>query len=158
YSVALFDAQFADGEGAFAAALQQYRPRFVALYEDGFHFLVKMCLSRMREAAQCMSAMAREAGATVLAAGPGVSDHPERYFLHGVRSARLGEAAHTLRELIDPLTGRGAESPADVPGLALPDPLAPDGIYRTPRRSSERHPDVFPFPAWDLVDADRYRR
>src|SRR5258708_15013230 len=57
YSVALFDAMLAEGEGEFAAALQHHRPRFVALYEDSFNFLVKMCLSRMRDAAQCMAEM-----------------------------------------------------------------------------------------------------
>jgi len=44
-----------------------------------------------------------------------------------------------------------------VAGLAFPDPQAPGGMRRTPERAFERHPDVFPLPAWDLVDAERYR-
>src|SRR5262249_55585893 len=60
YSVALFDAMLADGEHEFALALQHYRPRFVALYEDNFNFLSKMCLERMRTAACHMSELARE--------------------------------------------------------------------------------------------------
>src|SRR5581483_6655142 len=59
YSVALFDAMLSEGEGEFAKMLAQTRPRFVVLYEDNFNFLVKMCLTRMREAAQCMSTLAR---------------------------------------------------------------------------------------------------
>ena len=101
YSVALFDAMLSEGEHEFAAALDRHRPRFVALYEDSFNFLSKMCLVRMREAACRMSAAARRAGATVIAAGPDVSDHPELYFPHGVQLALVGEADHTLIELID---------------------------------------------------------
>src|SRR5215216_4726102 len=39
----------------------------------------------------------------VLAAGPDVSDHPELYFPHGVQLALVGEADHTLIEVIDAL-------------------------------------------------------
>jgi len=66
YSVALFDAMLADGEDEFARALDQHQPRVVALYEDSFNFLSKMCLSRMRAAACHMSELARAASATVL--------------------------------------------------------------------------------------------
>jgi anaerobic magnesium-protoporphyrin IX monomethyl ester cyclase len=174
YSVALFDAMLAGGEEEFAHALDQHQPRVVALYEDSFNFLSKMCLSRMREAACRMSEQARARGALVLATGPDVTDHPELYFPHGVQFALVGEADHTLIELLDALTpemggsgwGRGVEgqpSPASphslslIPGLAMPDPGAADGVVRTPKRAPERQPDVFPTPAWDLLDVERYR-
>jgi len=175
YSVALFDAMLADGEDEFARALDQHRPRVVALYEDSFNFLSKMCLSRMRAAACHMSELARARGAIVLAAGPDVSDHPDLYFPHGVQIALVGEADHTLIELLDALrSGRlgigywglgecgGSQSPVPshqslIPGLALPDPSAPGGIFSTPKRAPERHPDVFPLPAWDLLDVEPYR-
>src|SRR5690242_1990619 len=72
YSVALFDAMLSEGEHEFEAALRKHQPRFVAFYEDSFNFLIKMCLSRMRQAAQTMSQAARAAGATVIAASPDV--------------------------------------------------------------------------------------
>src|SRR5262245_4979173 len=87
YSVALFDAMLAEGEHEFERALERARPRVVALYEDSFNFLSKMCLSRMREAACRMSELARAHGAIVIAAGPDVTDHPEQYFTHGVQFA-----------------------------------------------------------------------
>jgi len=169
-SVALFDAMLAAGEHEFAAALERHRPRIVALYEDNFNFLSKMCLTRMREAACTMIAMAREAGAFVIVSGADVSDHPELYLGHGAHAAMLGEPDHTLREVVDLLLGpvhgdkrawgEGNEylaSLSHIPGLALPDPDGPGGIYLTPRRPVERQPDVFPFPAWDLIDMERYR-
>jgi anaerobic magnesium-protoporphyrin IX monomethyl ester cyclase len=162
YSVALFDAMLADGEHEFEQALRRHRPRFVALYEDSFNFLSKMCLSRMREAACAMSAMARAHGAVVIAAGSDVSDHPELYFQHGVQYALVGEADHTLRELIEVLSGRRQEAgdgalATEIPGLVLPDSDAPGGMRRTARRPNERQLDGFPLPAWDLLDVERYR-
>ncbi len=157
YSVALFDAMLATGEEELAAALEVHRPRFLVLYEDSFNFLNKMCLEHARLAAGRMSRMARAAGATVLAAGSDVSDHPRPYFEAGVQYGLTGEADHTLRELLDTLSGRLAQPVEAVAGLALPDPEAPEGIRRTAERSFERQPDVFPLPAWDLVDVERYR-
>jgi anaerobic magnesium-protoporphyrin IX monomethyl ester cyclase len=177
YTVALFDAMLADGEQEFVRALDRHAPRVVALYEDSFNFLSKMCLSRMREAACQMAGAARDRGATVFAAGSDVTDHPELYFAHGVQAALVGEADHTLLELLalldDKRTTMGDSTwPADnhrlpfivhrqvreIPGLALPDPDTPGGVYRTAKRAPERTPDVFPFPAWDLLDVERYRQ
>lgn len=157
YDVALFDAMLSDGEHEFQAALERHRPRYVAFIEDSFNFLVKMCLNRMREAACTMTDMARKAGATVLAAGPDVSDQPQVYFDSGVQYGLLGEADHTLRELLDVLSGRSSRALFDIPGLALPDADEPGEICLTEKREPERSLDVFPFPAWDLLDVERYR-
>ncbi len=155
HSVALFDAMLAAGEEELDAALDRHRPRFFVLYEDSFNFLNKMCLEHSRRAAGRMSRKARQAGATVLAAGADVTDHPRVYFDQGVQYALMGEADHTLRELIAALhEGRATE---EIPGLAVADPRADGGVRRTEARPLERHPDTFPLPAWDLVDAERYR-
>ena len=39
------------GRPAFRAALEEAPPKIVAIYEDDFNFLSKMCLTRMRELA-----------------------------------------------------------------------------------------------------------
>ncbi|HZF07976.1 MAG TPA: radical SAM protein [Thermoanaerobaculia bacterium] len=157
YSVALFDAMLAEGEEEFAALLDAHRPRFVAFYEDQFNFLNKMCLAHARQATCRMAARARETGATVLAAGAEVTDHPEVYLGQGVEYALLGEADHTLVELLDALSGRTGQPVEAIAGLALEDPAAPGGVRRTAARPPDRQPDVFPFPAWDLLDVELYR-
>jgi anaerobic magnesium-protoporphyrin IX monomethyl ester cyclase len=168
YSVALFDAML--------AAEEDFARQLVAIYEDQFNFLNKMCLAHSRHAGCRMSRAARAAGATVIVAGADASDHPEVYFDHGVQYVIAGEADHSLGELIDMLSGRTAGGaahdpappasaapparptrPEDIAGVATPDPLAPGGVRRTPNRAVERHPDVFPLPAWDLLDVERYR-
>ena len=154
YSVALFDAMLAEGEQEFAISLDRHRPLFVVFYEDQFNFLNKMCLNHVREATYRMSAMARSRGATILAAGADVSDHPEAYFAHGVQYALLGEADHSLIEVLAVLSGRKDEPLEAIAGLALP---TPGTVYRTAVRMPERRPDIFPVPAWDLLDVERYR-
>ncbi|HEY8021492.1 MAG TPA: radical SAM protein [Thermoanaerobaculia bacterium] len=164
-SVALFDAMLAEGIDEYVELLDRHRPKVVALYEDQFNFLNKMCLSHARQAACRMSALARERGARVVAAGAEITDHPEIYFPHGVEYALLGEADHTLAELVPALLRRSgaaqltatASPITAIAGLAWPDPDAPGGVARSAARPPERQPDVFPFPAWDLLDVERYR-
>src|SRR5262249_42103747 len=91
---------------------------------------------------------------------------------HGVQYALIGEPDHTLIELLafldqrptQPVSGspqrttdNGQRTIDSLSGLAVPHPDAPGGVFRTARRPIERHPDVFPFPAWDLLEVERYR-
>lgn len=175
HTVALFDAMLAADEQEFAAALDRHRPQVVAIYEDNFNFLSKMCLTRMRQAAFTMIGMARARGALVLVSGADVSDRPADYLAHGAHAALVGEPDHTLREVVERFDHRQPTTDYDaaawkvavsrrssavdglekIPGLVLPDGRG--GVAYTPRRPVERHADVFPVPAWDLVDIERYR-
>ncbi len=155
YEVALFDAMLAESEAEWAVALDTYQPRFAVIYEDNFNYLTKMCLLRMREAAFTMSAMAAARGCTVIVAGSDASDHSAAYLRAGAHYVLLGEGEETLVELIDSLSERTATPPGDIRGLATCD----DNRPRTnPRRPPIANVDALPFPAWDLVDVDRYRR
>ena len=158
YSVVLFDAMLAEDEAEFVACLATHQPTYVILYEDQFNFLNKMCLSHVRHAACEMSEQSRAAGATVIAAGSDVSDDPAAYCAHGVQYALIGEPDHSLIELVDVLAGRSQKSLEDLTSIAWPDAFAPGGVRRQPSRRVERHPDVFSFPAWDLLDIERYRK
>jgi len=161
FSVAFFDATFAPAVEAFASALEEHRPRVVALYEDTFHFLNKMCLGHARRAACQMGEMASAKGAVVLAAGSDPTDHAEVYLENNIDFVLLGEADHTLLELVGALLGSDSTPIAEIAGLALPAAAGnghPQGVQRTAGRAPERHPDVFPFPAWDLIDGESYRR
>jgi len=156
FEVALFDAMLAESESEFESLLDLYKPAVVALYEDQFNFLNKMCLTHSREAACRMSLLARSRGATVIAAGSDVSDCPEVYFGHGVQHVLTGEADHTLVELCEALRDGRPGAADTLAGLALPGHNG-NGARRTAARPPERRPDVFPLPAWDLVDVERYQ-
>ena len=121
YEVALFDAMLSEGIHEFEEMLQAARPKIVAFYEDQFHFLNKMCLNHSRQSLCRMSEISRAQGASVIASGSDVSDHPEAYFRHGVEYVLAGVADHTLIELVDVLTGRSPAAIDSIEGLAAPE-------------------------------------
>ena len=106
-------------ERGFPAALAAHRPRLVAIYEDHFNFLSKMCLSRMREVAYGMLELAQAAGATVVVNGPDSSDHLEEYLRRGASYVLLGEAEWTLLELAQSLWHDSERDPDHIPGVTF---------------------------------------
>jgi radical SAM superfamily enzyme YgiQ (UPF0313 family) len=98
-SVAVFDTMLQDPIPGFIAALNQHRPKIVAIYEDDFNFLSKMCLTRMREVAWQIANAACKAGATVVAHGSDATDHAELFLQNGVQYVLQGEAEQTLLQL-----------------------------------------------------------
>jgi anaerobic magnesium-protoporphyrin IX monomethyl ester cyclase len=173
--VALFDAMLAPGTEAFFAMLATVRPRVVALVEDSFNFLTKMCTLRMRESALAMVRAAHAAGCRVVVNGSDASDHPALYLAAGADAVLLGDAETGVPELAELWMRDPAASLDAVAGLALPadaarpgrlavlgaggcEPRGDGSVRRTPPRAAVRDLDALPLPAWDLVDADAYRR
>ncbi|HEY2446890.1 MAG TPA: radical SAM protein [Rhizomicrobium sp.] len=154
--VAHFDSTFAEGINEFEAALDLHRPSVVAILEDSFNFLTKMCTERRRQDAFAMIDAAVRRGCRVLVNGPDSTDRPELYLGTGAHAVLMGEGEATLSQIADlwrsdpsaPLTG--------VPGLAIAERGA--GVRRTPTRPQMRALDKLPFPAWDHLDVDAYRR
>jgi radical SAM superfamily enzyme YgiQ (UPF0313 family)/glycosyltransferase involved in cell wall biosynthesis len=160
YRVALFDAMLAASEAEWAEALDRHRPRFAVIYEDNFNYLSKMCLLRMRQAALTMIDAARERGIATIVAGADATDHPVTYLDRGATVVVTGEGEVTLVELLDALatsneTEIGSERLKTIDGLCLRDEQG--RIVHTRPRAIIRQLDSLPFPAWDLVDVERYR-
>ncbi len=155
YSVAMFDAMLAASEDEWAASLDRHRPRLAVLYEDNFNYLSKMCLLRMRQAALTMIAAAQARGVRTIVAGSDATDHPATYLDGGALAVLAGEGEQTLVELLDVLTGKRAGEMQSVPGVCVRD--AQGHLRRSTSRDVIRDLDRLPFPAWDLVDVERYR-
>lgn len=155
HRVSLFDAMLAESEEEWRAALERERPRVAVLFEDNFNYLSKMCLLRMREAAERMLAMARAAGCITVACGSDASDNAAHYLDRGADYVILGEGEVTLSHLVAHLAAAPDTRPTAIAGLAW----RGDGgeIVSTSRRANLTALDELPFPAWDLVDVDRYR-
>ena len=153
YETAVFDTMLADSEEDLKADLEKHKPKIFVVYDDNFNYLTKMCLSRMRQAAFRMSEIAKEYGCTVIVSGSDSVDHLEKYFQHKVDYAICGEGEITLGELVDSLTQRRKDA-KEISGLAF---IENGEIYRTPRRPVIKEIDTLPFPAWELIDIDRYR-
>ena len=153
YEVALFDAMLATSEDEWAAALDRHQPRYAVFYEDNFNYLSKMCLLRMREAARRMIELAKARSCTVILCGADATDHADDYLARGADFVLIGEGEVTLGELLDRLHPRSDNESLtfdDILGLAWPG-------GRTPRRQDITRLDNLPFPAWDLIDVERYR-
>ncbi len=153
HSTALFDAMLARSEQEWAASLDRTRPRFAVIYEDSFNYLTKMCLLRMRQAAHTMIDLARARGCPVIVSGSDATDHPEVYLHAGAAAVVLGEGEVTLADLVAALEGGGAAG--DVAGVAYLDQTGE--VKRSANRPFVRALDDLPYPAWDLVDVERYR-
>jgi radical SAM superfamily enzyme YgiQ (UPF0313 family) len=151
FSVALFDSMLAGSPDELDLATT--RPRVLAIYDDDFNYLTKMCLTNMRDAAFTMVEKGRAAGCTVVVHGSDAADHAEEYLGRGADYVIVGEGEQTLGELLRHLL-RGEGSREDIAGLVF---TRDDGIHRTSRRRVQKDLDRLPFPARDLVDIDRYR-
>ena len=153
HEVALSDSMLARGTSEFRRDLERFRPELVALYEDDFNYLSKMCLTNMRKAAFEKARAAKEAGAFVVVHGSDATDRLEEYLREPVDAAIVGEGEETLAELA---RERGAHL-ARIPGLVFLDGMDGGRLVRTAARPVIRDLDALPFPAWDLVDVERYR-
>ena len=158
HAVALFDAMLASGEHEFERVLDDARPGIVAIVEDNFNFLTKMCTTRMREAGLAMIRAAKARGARVAVNGSEATDQPATYLDAGADAVIMGEPEHTLAELVRVWNDRSSE-PRQVRGLVLrgDGPAQGGDLFRTGPRPSIEDLDALPLPAWDLIDVPRYR-
>ncbi len=150
--VAVFDTMLSDPVAGFPAALKRHSPRLVALYEDDFNFLSKMCLTRMRELAWWMIDAAHHCGATVIVHGSDATDHAEDYLCRGADYVLIGEAERTLAMLCRNLLEHGDPGPID--GLVSMDSRSVRRTEPLPKASAWTE---LPEPARDLVEVAPYR-
>lgn len=154
YDVSLFDTMFAHGPEEVLPWLDRHQPKFFVLYDDGFNYLTKMCLTNMREAAFRMSRLAKERGCTVIVSSSDSTDHFQKYLEEGADYVIIGEAEQSLLELVNTLSN-GNTDVHNIAGLAY---LQNGEAIKTVKRAVLRELDNLHFPAWDLVDMEPYRR
>jgi len=153
YDVALHDVMFSKGPEEIIHAIEKFQPDIVVLYDDGFNYLTKMCLTNMREAAFKMSKLAKERDCTVIISSSDSTDHYERYIEEGADFILLGEAEMSLLELMNALQ-KNEKDISKIPGLAF---RQNNYFIKTARRLVLKDLDSLPLPAWDLVDITPYR-
>ena len=82
-SVTVFDSMLEDPAVKLPFALERDLPKIVAVYEDDFNFLSKMCLTRMREVAWEIAKLARTMGAVLIVHGSDSTDNPLLFLENG---------------------------------------------------------------------------
>ena len=152
HEVILFDTQLSNSPDEVLPYLEKYRPDVLVIYDDGFNYLTKMCLTKMREAAFRMQEIAKEFGCTVITSSSDSADHSENYLEEGADFVIRGEAEMALMELLGALQNK--LSVQTIEGIAY---KSGGTFVSTPKRKVMRELDSLPFPAWDLVDMQAYR-
>lgn len=154
YKVILFDTMLADSETDLIRELKIHKPDIFVIYDDGFNYLTKMCLTRMREAAFKMSKIAAESGCKVIISGSDATDHLDKYFKQKADYIICGEGEITLGEIADYLNSASDKDLTEIDGLAF---IKNNEIYKTGKRTVIKNPDLLPFPDRSLIDTERYK-
>ena len=154
YSVALFDTMFAHTPHEVLPHIQKHRPNFFVIYDDGFNYLTKMCLTNMREAAFEMIRLAKQNNCTVIVSSSDSTDRYEMYLDKGADFILLGEAELTLLELVNALSNNETNF-LSIQGLAY---KQNGNLIKTVKRNVIKDLDSLPFPAWDLINIEPYRK
>jgi anaerobic magnesium-protoporphyrin IX monomethyl ester cyclase len=154
YQVLLFDTALIDSPEKILPVIDKEKPDYLVIYDDGFNYLTKMCLTNMREAAFRMAEIAKQRGIKVIASSSDAADHFEKYLIHGVDFVVIGEGEITLKDLIQAIDD-GERDFKNIDGLAFKEK---EEVIKTSSRQIVRELDSFPMPAWDLVDISSYKK
>ncbi|MEI6899856.1 MAG: radical SAM protein [Bacteroidota bacterium] len=152
--IAFYDPMFAEDPSEIDELIKREKPKIFIIYDDGFNYLTKMCLSNMREAAFRMIELARKQVDHIIVSSSDASDHYPLYFEHGADFCILGEGEFTLAELVEKLLNKNSDTLGEVKGVVR---NSPEGIQVNRPRAFLTDLDQLPFPAWDLLDIENYR-
>jgi anaerobic magnesium-protoporphyrin IX monomethyl ester cyclase len=153
-SVAVFDAMLEPPGQTFRQLLEQQQPKIVAVYEDDFNFLSKMCLTRMREVAWEIAQASREFGAVVVVHGSDSTDNPALFLANGFDYVLCGEAEDVLVTLCTSIL-HGVEIP-ELDGLVRLDNYG--RMVSAPQRLARNAAWAqLSLPARDLIELKPYR-
>jgi anaerobic magnesium-protoporphyrin IX monomethyl ester cyclase len=151
FGVRFHDMQFAYGGADLGPELEKSHPGIVVIYDDGFNYLTKMCLTNMRRAAFEMIGLAKEKNARVIVCSSDATDHFADYLDAGADFVIMGEGEQTLLELVQALN-KGSDH-SIIKGLAM---RVGAGIHKTAARPVMRDLDALAMPAWDLLNIIPY--
>jgi anaerobic magnesium-protoporphyrin IX monomethyl ester cyclase len=147
-----FDVALCDGPEEIKLQIES-KPDVLVIYDDGFNYLTKMCLTAMREAAFKMVALAKKNNTIVIVCNSDSSDHYEKYLASGVDYVIRGEGEGTLKELL--LSLQRGNSVKEILGVVY---IENGKCIVNPPKPVLKNLDALPLPAWDLIDVEAYRK
>lgn len=152
FSVSFFDNNLKEGPDEITPTLIRLQPTVFVLYDDGFNYLTKMCLTDMRAAAFKMIETAKSIGAKVVVSSSDSTDHYEMYLNAGADVVINGEGEISLKAVINSFLNNTSLKAID--GIMY---KSSAGIVKQPKRSVLKELDQLPLPAWDVIDVDAYK-
>lgn len=152
HEVALFDTNLLNSSNAITSTILLQKPKYLVVYDDGFNYLTKMCLTTMRDACFDMIAIGKKHDCIVIVCSSDATDHYSDYLEKGADYCIQGEGELTLLELI---TAIDQERPIDsIAGIVF---QKVNTIIVNPKRAVLQDLDSLPLPAWDLIAMDSYK-
>jgi anaerobic magnesium-protoporphyrin IX monomethyl ester cyclase len=154
-SVVAMDPMLEEPSAKLESLLATHTPQIVAVYEDDFNFLSKMCLTRMRDVAWKIAKAARAMGAITVVHGSDSTDNPQLFLENGFDYVLCGEAEATLVRLCRSILD--AEEVPEIDGMVKLDEQG--HLVRGPQRLSKNPSwSELSLPARDLIDMEPYRK
>ena len=152
FDVDLFDTNLRDSPKPIQFILHKTKPSYLVIYDDGFNYLTKMCLTNMREACFEMIKFGKNHDCTIIVCSSDATDHYEKYLDKGADFIIQGEGEIALLELIKALESQNAIDA--IKGIVF---KKENQIHVNPKRAVLQNLDELPIPAWDLVDMKSYK-
>ncbi|HUR10284.1 MAG TPA: radical SAM protein [Flavitalea sp.] len=153
HQVALYDTMFSAQPEEIESAIVENVPDYFVIYDDGFNYLTKMCLTNMRQAAFRMCDIAKQKGCRIIVSSSDSTDHYDQYLDAGAEFILIGEAEKTLVDLIETIEQN--EEISKVKGIAY---RSGHATIKTSPRPVLRDLDSLPLAAWDLINIESYRK
>lgn len=125
---------------------------YLLIYDDGFNYLTKMCLTNMREACFDILAYAKAKGMQTMICSSDSTDHFMEYHEKGADFVLHGEGELSLEELMRTLKSNG--NLTQVKGISY---YQNNQLSKNPKRAIKKELDELPFPAWHLINLDKYK-
>lgn len=153
YGVSLFDVALKKDANEILPIIKKEKPKYLVIYDDGFNYLTKMCLTDMREACFEMIAYGKSQNCTVILNSSDSTDQAKMYLEKGADFIIYGEGENTLLELVERIDTNANTN--DIDGIVF---LENGKLKKNKSRALIKNLDELTFPAWDLIDIDAYRK
>ncbi|HPE56064.1 MAG TPA: radical SAM protein [Bacteroidales bacterium] len=152
FETLLFDTNMAESPNDIIPIIEKEKPDFLVIYDDGFNYLTKMCLTLMRDAAFDLIKIGLANNCKVIVSSSDSTDHYEDYLSKGADVILLGEGELSLLDVLR--TEFKAKELRPIKGIVYADNHQ---IINTGRRDVLEDLDSLPMAAWDLVDIEKYK-
>ena len=155
YEVIFYDAMLSGGVNDFILKINSEKPDLLVIYDDEFNYLTKMCLSKMRGAADESIKKAKKLSIPVIVYNSDAADFPAEYFNAGCDAIIYGEGEETLKESIKAFEENTFFSKRkEIAGLKF---IENSSIHTTQSRRLIDDLDLLPEPDYSFIDIEAYR-